>query len=758
MFLSLGHLTYRHRWQVIAVWAILLALSLPFAPQASTVLRGGGFANGVSEADRATNTLVSDLHFYPSSLTVIFGSRVLRADDPSFRRAMEAALIPAARLPHVASIDTYYRHSALLDNQRLLSRDGHSALAILNYNIIYDVVQGLVPDVRAEIHSTALTTIVAGDGAVFGDMQTVSTEDLQTVEKYTFPAALLLLVLIFGTLVASAVPVITGGVAVAITLTALFALGHMADLSIFALNVTTLIGLGVGIDYALFVVSRFREEVRAHSIEDAVANTMASAGQAVLFSGITVMVGLSGLLIFHSTALRSIGLGGGMVVAVSVAAALTLLPAILSVLGSNIDRFPLVPWHGGVASPFWHGLATRVMRRPWPVIAAVLVAVAVIASPIRDLALTVPGATILPKSVQSRQGYDLLNSQFDQDRDNPVVIVIHAPHGNLLASAHLVALYDYVQTLSHDPAVRPGGIQSLVSAAIFSKNITRQTVAQYSTLLPVYRNNPQVAKALAVYVGANSTFVSLQPRAGLSNGGIDDLVRRVQTVPLGGGLVRYVGGYNAGVLDYLALLYGQFPLVIAVVVLATYVILLLLLRSVILPLKAVLMNALSLLGAYGAVVFIFQQGHLSRLLNFSPTGYVDEITPIIMFCTLFGLSMDYEVFLLSRIREQYLRTGDNASSVVLGLERTGRIITSAALILVVVAGSFAFTNIVLIKSVGLGLAIAILLDATLIRCLLVPATMRVLGHWNWWLPHPLARLLGDNTPHGKDTDESRFVA
>jgi RND superfamily putative drug exporter len=233
----------------------------------------------------------------------------------------------------------------------------------------------------------------------------------------------------------------------------------------------------------------------------------------------------------------------------------------------------------------------------------------------------------------------------------------------------------------------------------------------------------------------------------------------VRAVSLGAGMARYVGGYNAGVIDYLANLYGQFPLVIAVVVLITYLILTVVLRSAILPLKAVLMNALSLLGAYGAVVFIFQQGHLSTLLNFTPTGYIDETTPIILFCTLFGLSMDYEVFLLSRMREQWLLTGNNAASVALGLERTGRIITSAALILVVVAGSFAFTNIVLVKAVGLGLAIAILLDATLIRCLLVPATMRVLGHWNWWLPRFLRPLIGDNTPiTAQPADAARHVA
>jgi RND superfamily putative drug exporter len=238
----------------------------------------------------------------------------------------------------------------------------------------------------------------------------------------------------------------------------------------------------------------------------------------------------------------------------------------------------------------------------------------------------------------------------------------------------------------------------------------------------------------------------------LTTGQVDGIIKRARALPIAGGLRHYVGGFDAGVMDYLDNLYAQFPVCISFVVLVTYVVLLVLFRSAILPLKAVLMNALSLLGAYGAVVWIFQQGHLSTLFNFSPTGYVDEITPIITLCTLFGLSMDYEVFLLSRIREQYQRTGDNAAAVAAGLERTGRIITSAALILVIVAGSFAFTDIVLIKAVGLGLAIAILLDATLIRCLLVPATMRVLGEWNWWLPGWLRPLLGGTIPQSNSAN------
>jgi len=750
VFERLGRAIYHARWAVLTVWLLVLALSVPFVSQVSHVLKGGGFANGTSESDRATNLLVADLGVPPSSLTVIFSSPTLRAVDPRFQQAMRAALVPAAHLQDVSRIDTYYNHVPSALDQRLISNDGHSALAILDYTVSFDLVQGLVPTVRAVIHSPILRVLVAGDGAVFGDMQTVSGTDLAKVERYTFPIALILLVTIFGTLVASAVPIITGAVSVAATLALLYFIGQHIDTSVFALNVTTMIGLGVGIDYALFVVSRFREEVHQRSVEDAVAIAVGSAGRAVLFSGVTVMIGLAGLLIFRSPALRSIGMGGSLVVLISVIAALTLLPALLAILGPRVDALPIVPWRTNGNSRFWHALAGVVMRRPWPVIAGVLAVVAILALPARMLHLNVPDATILPKSVPSRQGFDLLNQQFDQQKDDPVVVVVYGS-GTLLTPSRAGAFYDYVTTLGRLPGVRTDAVKSLLSLA---PGISRSRFVALAgvggSMLP--------RAALGLYAARNATVIVLPPIPNQSEQQLEHLVGQVRAAPLGAGLRRDVGGFNAGVMDYLTNLYSQFPLCIAFVVIVTYLVLLVMLRSVILPLKAVLMNALSLLGAYGAVVWVFQEGHLSGLLNFSPTGYVDEITPIIMFCTLFGLSMDYEVFLLSRMREHYVRTQKNAFSVAYGLERTGRIVTSAALILVVVAGSFAFTDIVLIKAVGLGLAFAILLDATLIRCLLVPATMRVLGDWNWWLPRRLRALLGSNSPDPNRDAGSRYVA
>ncbi len=390
-----------------------------------------------------------------------------------------------------------------------------------------------------------------------------------------------------------------------------------------------------------------------------------------------------------------------------------------------------MPWRRSGESPFWFGLAEWVTRHPWPVIVSVLIAIGAIASPFATLHLDVPDATILPRSAQSRAGFDTLNRQFLQDQNRPIVAVVHAQR-DLLSPALVGVLYDWVQAVDRDPGVDASRTLSLVTTVPFATRAQYQDVRRY--LL-----DPRLGPLIEAFTGHGTTVVAFQPAPGQSTNSLDDLVRRIRGRQIGGGLVHYVGGAQASTMDYLAGAYNEFPLCILFVVGVTYVVLLIFLRSAILPLKAVFMNTLSLVGAYGAVVWIFQQGHLSGVFDFTPAGHIDDVTPIVLFCILFGLSMDYEVFLLSRVHEEYLLTGDNALSVARGLECTGRIITSAGLILVVVAGSFAFADVVLIKAIGLGLAIAILLDATLIRCLLVPATIRVLGQWNWWLPRRPAR-------------------
>ncbi len=573
-----------------------------------------------------------------------------------------------------------------------------------------------------------------------------------------FPLALIALVLVFGSLVSALTPIAVGGFSVVAILASIFLLGRATDLSIFVLNLATMLGLGLAVDYALFITSRFREELVRRPVPEAVAVTVATAGRAIFFSGLTVLIGLAGLIVFPFMFLRSVGVAGVVVVFFCVLAALTLLPAVLGLLGPRINALTLVRYgEGGRAAGrgrgLWGRLALAVMARPWRFFLPALAGLVLLGSPFAHVRLSSPDASILPRSVPSRQGYDLLAREFGATGLEPVALAVRAPgDGSIYAPANLDALYDLTRALAADPRVaRVDAITTL------DPRLTRE---QYHFLYrdPANIPDPFFARAALRYARGDTALVSVTLKAPAVSDEAKSLVRDLRATRPPGGLTLQATGTTAGVIDVVGAMYRDFPLALLGVVAATYLILLVLLRSVVLPLKAIAMNALSLLASYGALVWVFQDGHLSRLLGFAPLGFVEASLPIIMFCTLFGVSMDYEVFLLSRIREAWLETGDNAQSVALGLERSGRIITSAALIVVLVAGSFVTAQIVLIKALGLGVALAVLLDATIIRALLVPATMRLLGDWNWWLPAPLRRVLPRLDEHERMTnDEVRMT-
>jgi RND superfamily putative drug exporter len=523
----------------------------------------------------------------------------------------------------------------------------------------------------------------------------------------------------------------------------------MVEMSIFSLNLATMLGLGLGIDYSLFIVSRFREELaRGESVERAVAWSVASAGRAVLFSGITVMVGLLALLSFDITALRSMGMAGASVVAVSVLAALTLLPAALGVLGPRIDALSIGPLASSrVGRPegghgFWPRLAHGVMSRPAAVLIPLLALLIALGLPFLRVELGAPDASILPADVQSRQGFDLLQAHWGAGELSPVLVVFQTDDGGSpLTPSRVVALANFMRRVQADARVERA--ESIVTID------PRITPEQYALIFadPARISDGYAQLAAQATVRQDVVLATLTSRFGQTDDRSKALVRAIRATPPPAGFRLLVGGGTAGVIDYADRLYDQFPRAALLVVVVIYAVLLRTFGSVVLPLKAVVMNVLSILASYGALVVIFQDGALSSLLHFQPLGYVEASLPIVMFCVLFGLSMDYEVFLLSRVQEAHLDGADNPTSVARGLERSGRIITSAAAIVVLVSLSFVAADIVLIKALGLGTAIAVLLDATLVRALLVPATMRLLGDWNWWSPAWLPRFLRAGVPH-----------
>ncbi|MEK7778155.1 MAG: MMPL family transporter, partial [Chloroflexota bacterium] len=547
------------------------------------------------------------------------------------------------------------------------------------------------------------------------------------------PLVLVALALVFGTLVATALPIAMAILTVVITMALVYLLTQAMEVSVFVLNISTFLGIGIAVDYTLLVVNRFREELPRHGRSEAVGITMSTAGRAILFSGLTTMVGLTGLFFIPLTFFQSLGIGGVAVVLVSVLAVMTLVPAVLAVLGARVNSLRILP-ASRERPGMWRRVAHGVMRHPILVAVPVIVFLLLLGAPFLGVKVGSGWASVLPPNAEARQGWDVAERELGPGELSSMAIVAQAP-GGILKPETVGALYDFTHRLAQDPRVKR--VESIFT---LDPSITREQYQQmYSappSLLP-----PQVQAALRSMLADDVTLVRVIPRIPPLSDEARTFIKEIRDQGIGPGVSVMVTGATADIDDTVDIMYRNFPLAILYIVVTTYLVLLVLFRSVILPLKAVIMNALSILASYGALVYIFQQGHLENLLAFRTQGFTETTVPIVMFCILFGLSMDYEVFLLSRIKELYDESGDNTASVALGLERTGRIITSAALILVLVAGAFATSNVVVVKALGVGMAIAILLDATLVRALLVPALMRIMGRWNWWAPRWVQRLL-----------------
>ncbi len=722
MFLKLGRFAYRHRWHIIAAWLIVFVASIPILPRVSGVLAVGGFSSQGTQTARAQRVLETQIPGYsPSDLVIIFHDPTLNANSPQFIAQTQQALRDVLALPHVQGETTY------LQNPHQVSPDGHTAYNLVHLDLPSEQAQRLVAGVRQKINPTSLEVRVAGGPAFYADIETVTEHDLRRAEIIAIPFALLALVLVFGSLVTAGIPIVVGGISVASVLGAIFLTAHVVNLSIFVLNLATLLGLGLAIDYSLFMTSRYREELEHKEVDEAVARTVASAGKAVFFSGLTVLIGLSGLAVFNIMFLRSVGVAGALVVFFAVMGALTLLPAVLAVIGRRVDRLSIYRRRRDEDGSFWHGLAERVMAHPWLVLIPVVAFLLILGLPFSQVNLSSPDATILPLSTGSRQGFEMLRSEFGDGAISPMVIAVES-RDPINSPQNIASLYSLTRKIAQDSRVWE--IDSIVTLD------PRIALQQYQLMYanPATLNDPYVGAAYRQLAGTHATVIYVYTQALPSSGEAKSLLASLRGMNPGPGLTMQVGGGTGEIVDVVHSMYHDFPIAIAMIVLATYITLFLQFRSLILPIKAVLMNAMSIVASYGALVWIFQEGHLSGILHFAPLGFVEASLPVVMFSLLFGLSMDYEVFLLSRMREVWDETGDNRLAVATGLARSGRIITGAALILVVVASSFATADVVLIKALGLGIAIAVAIDATIVRALLVPATMRLLGHLNWWAP------------------------
>ena len=767
-FERLGAFVHAHARLVIGAWVLIVLGALPFAPQAPGALQAGGFDLPTLESARSRAALESELGAPPSALVLAISSTTLTPGTVEFETAAQRAVAGVVRAPHVVGSRSHLIAPTQINVEK---------------KIVYDVILlDLKPDdspAALEGIQAALVAVdgikvaIAGGPSFYADIQSVSETDLQRSELISLPLAAVVLLLVFGSAVAAGLPLAVGGATVIVALAAIFGVAQATRMSIFVLNLTTLLGLGLGVDYSLLLVSRFREELgRDAKLGDAVQRTVATAGRAVFFSGVTVMLGLAGLALFDFAILRSIGIAGAITVAIAVASSVTLMPAILSLLGPRVNRLAIRRLGSGKVNERgpWARLARAVMRRPIAVALPTLALLIALGTPWLGVRFNAPDGSILPERVPSRQALDALTGAFGEGSFSPMTAAVRTD-GPVTSAANIKLLYDWVQALQADPRI--ARVDSIVSID------PRLTLTQYQLLYSSSSTDGgagsaagsaappdrYAAQILSVTTAGDLTTVSITPTNGPNRPESRALVGELRAAHPGtigagapsaitppAGLNALIGGGAAEIVDVVDTISGEFPRTAAVVILATLLILAVLLRSIVLPIKAVVMNMLSILASFGALVWIFQEGNLSAILGFAPLGFVETTIPVILFCVLFGLSMDYEVFLLTRMREIYDRTGDNTAAVAGGLERSGRIITSAALIVVVVAGSFVFAEIVLIKALGVGVAIAVALDATIVRALLVPATMRLFGKWNWWAPRWMERLLSGRIASEAETE------
>ncbi|TAK22875.1 MAG: MMPL family transporter [Chloroflexota bacterium] len=728
MLRPLSHIATRYPWRVIAAWLAIAVVGTPFVVGLPAKLKPGGFSDPSLEAERALGVIAREIRPPGQVLVAIFVPAANEALDDRFLGAVAAQTRPALI---VADVD---RVISPIENPRQIAPDRSLAVVTIVLNANAASSAEVVASVKSAIGDHPSVPVITGGPVAYADIVRVSEGDLRRAELISIPLALVVLVAVFGSAVAAGMPVIVGGLTVMVALAILSVIAGLTDMSVFVLNLSTMLGLGLGTDYSLFVTTRFREELRAgKSVEAAISETLDHAGSAVFFSGLTVFVGLGGLATFDFMMLRSLGIAGVVVVSVAVMAALTLLPASLALLGHRIDRWSLFRWSDRQDAA-WVRLASWVMARPIGVLVVVIAVLALLGFPFLRARFSLPDAQVLPSWVESRRGFDLLEKAFGVGDVAPILVVARAD-GPIVTPERVDALIDLTRFIASDPDV--ARVDSIVD---LDPRLTRQ---QYQLLLANGGSDADLymRAALAATTGHRATIVTVIPRCAGASRECADLVRRLRTMQPSAGIELLVGGAPGAIVDIVDRLYEAFPRAILLVVATTYFALLILFRSLLLPLKAIAMNALSLLASYGALVVVFQEGFGSAIFGFTPLGYVEATLPIILFCLLFGLSMDYEVFLLSRVREEWRAGQTNERAVALGMARSGRVITNAALIVVLVSLSFVTADIILVKAVGLGTAIAVLLDATIVRALLVPATMRLLGYWNWWLPGWLDRAI-----------------
>ena len=719
MFTRLGHLVVRRRRTVLVSTLLGLVVAIVLGSGVFAELTNGGFDDPNSESTRAIETLDDEFDTGSADLIAIVTAT---GGDVDAEGVVAAGMELTEEFAGLDGTDDVVSYWSLGSPAPLRSVDGDRALILMRFpgaeedparvetiETILDEYSGLERD--------GISVGLAGSEPVFAAIGETIEGDLTRAELIAVPLTLLLLLFVFGGVVAAGLPVLVGAVSVFGAFMVLWTVTQFTDVSIFSINLVTALGLGLAIDYSLFIVSRFREErARGRSVDEAVVRTVETAGRTVAFSAITVAISLSALLIFPLYFLRSFAYGGIGVLVVAMVISVVSLPALLAVLGPRVDSLTILRRTDRAGDGFWHRLATGVMRRPGVVAIAGVTFLVALGLPFLNVEWGVPDDRVLPESTEVRQESDTLRTEFDSSEGDAFAVVA-------VGGVDDESIADYAGELSLVAGV--ARVDSAVGRFVDGSNVV---------------SDPSLVQfAPSESVSGDATWFNVVPELEPISVEAEAMVEVIRSIdaPFDETLV---GGASAALVDSKSAIFSLVPYAAAIIVVATFVLLFLMFGSLLVPVKAIVLNALSLTATFGLMVWVFQEGNGADVLGFTPTGLTDISMPILMFCVAFGLSMDYEVFLLSRIKEEYDTTGDNDLAVAVGLEKTGRLVTAAALLLSITFFAFATSGVTFIKLFGLGLAVAVLVDAFIVRSTLVPALMKLAGDWNWWAPAPLRRL------------------
>lgn len=737
MFSFLSRVAAKHAWQVVLAGALLVLFSAFYSRDVMQrlTLAPGWDVPGSGSAE-SVRLLRDHLGRDETPVIMLFRPRsdtLGNADSPAYRTAVEAVTASIARNPEVKSVVSY--HSG--GDVRLRSRDARLSYAVVQLARGEDEGIAAFNRLREQIRSEQVEVLLGGELATYVDIREQLARDIWHAEIASFIALALLLVWVFGSVAAAMLPLIVGIVTIVLSVALLKTFTLFIDISVYAANVVSMLGLGLAIDYALFIVSRFREELAAgHDVDRSLMITMRTAGRTVVFSGLTVAASLFCLHLLPQRFFQNMGLAGGISVAAAMMTAVVLLPALLALLGTHVNRLALPGLANRAAHQAeggrWYRYSHFVMRRAWPVLFLTLALLLAMGLPVLHMEIGPADSKSLPVTAESRQVQEILNQRFSHSDMGPLVLAIQT-RGAAHSAAALAGLDAYTQQLRALP-----GITKVSGLTSVDPNLN---LKDYQLLYEYPEQFPLATETLANFAKADTTVMYVEYSPPASSEAARELVLQIRALVMPAGIRQIqVGGFPAFHLDYLHSLRVWVPWTIAAIVCVIFVLLFFMLGSVLIPLKAVITNLLSLSATFGALVWVFQDGNLAQWLNFTPQGSMDGTILVLIFAAAFGLSIDYEVFLLSRIKEVCQRTGDNMRSVAVGIQRSGPIITSAALLIGIVLGAFAMGEVVFMKAMGLGLLLSVLVDATLVRLLLVPASLKLLGRLNWWAPKPLLKL------------------